>query len=61
MATQTTPETTRKVRAEINDATHKALQIRQNRIQESTGTRPQITDVISAALNEWAALQNQTV
>lgn len=45
------------VRADIDSSTHKALQMRQNRIQEETGLRPLMVAVVSLALREWAEQQ----
>jgi hypothetical protein len=57
MATTSPPDELKSVRADINGSTHKALQIRQNRIQEETGSRPLMVEVVSLALHEWAEQQ----
>lgn len=57
MATTSPPDELKSVRADINSSTHKALQIRQNRIQEDTGSRPLMVAVVSLALHEWAEQQ----
>jgi hypothetical protein len=55
MAATTTSEDTVWVRAEIPESTHRALRTKQNKKEEDTNKRPQMTEVVAEALNEWAA------
>jgi hypothetical protein len=55
MADETTSEDTVWVRAEIPESTHRVLRIKQNKKQDDTNKRPQMTEVVAEALNEWAA------
>ena len=47
------------VRAEIPDSTHRALRVRQNKKENETNIRPQMTEVVAEALTEWANSQPQ--
>jgi hypothetical protein len=55
MSTSNVSEPTVWVRAEIPETTHKLLRSKQNKIEDETGKRPQMTEVAAEALNEWAA------
>ncbi|MGI4871465.1 MAG: hypothetical protein ACRYFX_09840 [Janthinobacterium lividum] len=51
-------ETFVNVRAKIRASTHNALKVKQSRkVIDTQGTRPDMTEVVAEALDEWASRQ----
>jgi len=54
MAENVTPERTIKIRAAIDEGTHRALKQEQSRRELETGNRPHMTELVALLLTEWA-------
>lgn len=57
MSTIASAEETVWVRGEIPKSTHRMLRAKQNKQEEDTDKRPDMTEIVAAALNEWATSQ----
>lgn len=53
-------ERTVKIRAELEESTHKALRQEQSRRELDTGKRPHLASLVASILREWAIQQPNT-
>jgi hypothetical protein len=57
MATTQTAPRIRNVRGQTDPDTHKALRVRQLAMEKKNEVRPDLTEVVTAVLKEWAQQQ----
>jgi hypothetical protein len=60
MAENTPSERTIKLRAEVDEGTHRALKQEQSRRELESGTRPHMTELVALLLTEWALVNAGT-